>query len=213
MTELRAGARIRCADGEAGGHVDAFVVDPVAVRVTHVVAAVDHLGSRVVVAIEHVRHASPDLVELDLDRGALVAEPGFDEPDFKTPDEGWHNQDLPLDPGSYFLEPFASPLTGWTLTTHERVPTGEVLCRRGAEVVAADRRHVGRVDEFLVDPADGHITHVVVRDGHLRHRDVVLPIAHVTDLAADVVTLDLTTAEVEALPHVPVRRHGHVVAD
>lgn len=213
MTELRAGARIRCADGEPGGHVDAFVVDPVAVRVTHLVAAVDHLGTRVLVDLATVRAANPDEVELTLDQATLLGSPSFDEPDFKTPDDGWHNRDLPLDPGSYFLEPFASPLTGWSLTTHERVPPGEVTFRRGAEVVSSDQHHVGRVDEFLIDPTDGHLTHVVVRDGRIRQRDVVLPIANVTDLTADRVEVDLTDAEVDALPHIPVRRHGHVVAD
>jgi len=38
--------------------------------------------------------------------------------------------------------------------------------RRGTRVEATDG-HVGHVDEFVVNPENGHITHSVMREGHL----------------------------------------------
>ncbi len=49
---------------------------------------------------------------------------------------------------------------------YERIPPGELAVRRGARVETTDG-HAGRVDEFLVNPADGYITHLVLREGHL----------------------------------------------
>ncbi len=209
MTELRPGAPVVCVDGAAGGHVDAFVVDPVTMTVTHVVVAVDHLGTRVLLPLDAVEQASAEEVRVSRTSEQLFDGERFDEPDYKVPEEGWHAHDLPLDPGSYYLEPFASPLVGWSLTSHERVPRGEVAVRRGAEVVSSDGHHLGHIDEFLVDPDDGHITHVVVRSGLVRHNDVVVPVASAR-VDAGTVRLELTRSDVEALPHLPVRRHGHV---
>lgn len=212
MSELRVGAPILCADGQAGGTISAFIVDPVASAVTHLVVGVDHLGTRVVVPLAVLGEAHPDHVTITLTAEELLAGEVFDEPDYKTPDEGWHSRDIAVDPGSYYLQPFASPIAGWSLTSHERVPKGEVTFRRGVEVHSADGHHVGKVDELLVDPSDGHITHVVVREGHLRLRDVVVPVMSVARFADGKVVLDLDAAALEALPHLPVARHGHVQA-
>ena len=111
----------------------------------------------------------------------------------------------------YFLQPYASPLDPLLLAEHERIPVGEVTFRRGDEVHTSDGTRVGHVDELLVDPTDGHITHVVLREGHLlaRDEDVVVPIAGAR-FAEGVVTLAIDVTAVHALPHVPVRRGAHV---
>jgi sporulation protein YlmC with PRC-barrel domain len=78
--------------------------------------------------------------------------------------------------------------------------------RRGARVEATDG-HVGRVDEFLIDPESEHITHLVMREGHLwGQRDVTIPISKVDRMEEDTVYLKLDKGSVEALPTIPVRR-------
>ncbi len=212
MTEYRVGATIVGTDGELG-RLNALVIDPTTRTVTHLVVSHDRLAPRLLLPESVVTAANPDQIEVALDEAGLHACEQFDEPNYKTPDGELEYGDIVLDPGSYFLEPFASPLDGWVLTSHERVPKGEVTLRRGAEVYSSDGTRIGHVDEFLVDPSDGHITHVVVRSGILARKDVVIPLGNTSTVADERVVLDLDARQVDELPRIPVRRHGHVTSD
>ena len=89
---------------------------------------------------------------------------------------------------------------------HERIPPGELAVHRGAQVEAKDGP-VGQVDEFLVDPATGHITHLVMREGHLwGTKDVAIPVSQIGRLEEDTVHVKLDKAGIEALPVIPIRR-------
>ncbi len=90
---------------------------------------------------------------------------------------------------------------------HERIPAGEVVIRRGTPVKAADGQ-VGKVDEFLVDPKDDTITHLVLREGHLwDKRDVTIPVSEIDRIADDAVYLKLERKIIATLPTVPRRRN------
>jgi sporulation protein YlmC with PRC-barrel domain len=211
MTEYRVGATIVGTDGDLG-KLDALIIDPTAHTITHLVVSHDLLAPRVLIPESVVTSATPDRIEVALDEAGLHDCEPFDEPNYKTPEGELEYGDIVLDPGSYFLEPFASPLDGWVLTSHERVPKGEVTLRRGAEVYSSDGAKIGHVDEFLVDPSDGHITHVVVREGMLSKKDVVIPLGNTSTVSDERVVLDLGIRQVNELPKIPVRRHGHVTA-
>jgi sporulation protein YlmC with PRC-barrel domain len=66
---------------------------------------------------------------------------------------------------------------------------------------------VGRVDEFLVDPRNEHITHLIMREGHLwGQKDVSIPLSAIGHIEEDTVHLKLSKSEIEALPAIPIRR-------
>jgi sporulation protein YlmC with PRC-barrel domain len=211
MSELRAGAEVHGTDGRFGT-VDAVVVDPTTATVTHLVVAEQHLGPRFMVELDAVTESSPELVHLALDREGIEACPHFDEPAYVAGDVPLGITGTELDPGSYFMAPYAAPVDPMLLVEHERIPKGEVTFRRNDEVRSSDGTRLGHIDEFLVDPADGHITHVVVREPHLLRRDddVVVPIGAATQFAEGVVTLDLDVSAVHELPRIAVRRHRHL---
>jgi sporulation protein YlmC with PRC-barrel domain len=211
MSELRVGASVQGTDGELG-RVDALIVDPTTRAVTHLVVAGHHLAPRRLVPVAAVTEGQPEQTTLAIDRAAFDECPAFDEPSYNEPGGDFAYGDAVLTPGAYFLEPYASPFEGWALAEHERIPKGEVSIRRGDEVVSSDGTHVGHVDEFLVDPADNTITHVVLRQGHLfRHDDdVVIPVSSATRFDEGTVRLDLDLPAVEALPKIKVKRHHHV---
>jgi sporulation protein YlmC with PRC-barrel domain len=211
MNELRVGASVHGTDGELG-RVDALIVDPTTRAVTHLVVAGRHLAPRALVPIEVVTDRQPERVSVELDRAGLEACPAFDEPSYNEPGEDFAYGDSVLTPGAYFLEPYASPFEGWPLVEHERIPKGEISIRRGDEVLSSDGTRVGHVDEFLVDPTDNAITHVVLRQGHLfRHDDdVVIPVSSATRFEEGTLRLDLDLPAVEALPKIKVKRHRHV---
>ncbi len=213
MSEFRVGAVVQGEDGELG-RLDTLIVDPINRQVTHLVVSHDRLAPRLLVPVDKVVTASVDSVTIDLDEDSLHKCVRFDQPDFNEPGDDWVAEDVMLDPGSYFLQPFASPLDGWALATHERVPRGEVSIRRGSEVYTSDGTRAGHVDEFLVDPADDHITHVVLREGHVftHDDDVVIPVTNATHVEEGRIVLDIDLAQLAALDHIPVKRHGHVRA-
>jgi sporulation protein YlmC with PRC-barrel domain len=213
VSQFRVGAVVRGPQGELG-KIDALIVDPTSRRVTHLVVLRHRLGPRVLVPERAVLDATPEVVSVSLDDAGIEQCDLFDEPSYDRPDPAVTYDELALDPGSYFLEPYVSPIEGWVLAEHERIPKGEVSIRRGDDVLASDGSRLGQVDEFLVDPADGHITHIVLRQGHVfRHDDdVLIPVGSARFDEGQVV-LDLDAAAVEALPKIPVQRHRHVETD
>jgi sporulation protein YlmC with PRC-barrel domain len=208
--QLRVGARVRSSD-DLLGKLDALIVDPTERRVTHLVVS-DHLvAPRRLVPKARVMESTPDEVTLDVSRDEFESFEAFDEPDYNVPEDIASLGQLQIDPGFYYLEPYATPADGWLLSEHERVPKDEVALRRGVEVLSADGKHVGHVDEFLVDPQDGQVTHVVLRTGTLfKKRDVVVPVRRTSEFDDVALRLDLTVDELGELPRIPVKRHRHV---
>jgi uncharacterized protein YifN (PemK superfamily) len=89
---------------------------------------------------------------------------------------------------------------------HLQIPAGELAVRRGTRVEATDG-YVGHVDEFVVNPENGHITHLVMREGHLwGQKDVVIPLSAMGETREDTVFLKLDKHQIESLPTFPVRR-------
>ncbi len=75
-----------------------------------------------------------------------------------------------------------------------------------AEVYGPDGR-IGRVDEFLVNPTNSHVTHLVLREGHLwGQKDVTIPISEIDRIEDDVVYLKLDKYAVAHMPGTPIKR-------
>ena len=74
---------------------------------------------------------------------------------------------------------------------------------RGDPVVAKDGP-IGRVQGLVIDPADHHVTHVLLDEGHLwGAKRVAIPIGAVAEVNdADGVCVSLTKDEVRDLPPV-----------
>jgi hypothetical protein len=88
----------------------------------------------------------------------------------------------------------------------EQIPPGELAVHRGTEVEAVDG-YVGKVDEFLIDPLTGHITHLVLRTGHLwGERDITIPVSQIDRVAPEGVYLKLDKEAVNELPGITVHR-------
>ncbi|HTP01167.1 MAG TPA: PRC-barrel domain-containing protein, partial [Anaerolineales bacterium] len=101
--------------------------------------------------------------------------------------------------------PYVIPETAFTIE-HQRLPDGEIAVRRGTSVRASDGP-IGRVDELMIEPEDGRITHLVLREGHLRgQKDIAIPVSQIEKLDQDTVYLRLSKQEVKALPEIQIRR-------
>jgi hypothetical protein len=88
--------------------------------------------------------------------------------------------------GSYFYLPYVTSEIRIPVTIEQQqIPLGELVVRRGTRADATDG-YVGKVDEFIVNPHNGHITYLVMREGHLwGQKDVIIPISAMEDTGDD----------------------------
>ena len=81
------------------------------------------------------------------------------------------------------------------------VPLGETEVQRHDSVHAVDGE-IGRVEGFVVSPADHRLTHILLQEGHLwGRRQVAIPISAVASVDAGI-RLNITKKQVEDLPPV-----------
>jgi sporulation protein YlmC with PRC-barrel domain len=200
--DIPIGAEVKCADGPCG-HSTCVILNPVTRQVTHVVMKekwFPHVER--LVPVELVTESTPHQIQLRCTAEDLVELDSFTETEFLQSEEPFHIYDVE----EYRLWPYVLPEDEMLPVEFERVPPGELAVHRGAHVLARDGR-VGRVDEFLVNVADGHITHLVLREGHLwGQKDVTIPVSEIEGIEEDTVHLKLDKAGVEALPGITVRR-------
>jgi sporulation protein YlmC with PRC-barrel domain len=87
--------------------------------------------------------------------------------------------------------------------TYDTVPVGEVGVRRGQPVLATDGA-IGHVQGLVVHPDSGHVTHVLLQEGHLwGKKEVAIPISAV-DTSVDGTQLKIAKQDVENLPPVNI---------
>ena len=78
---------------------------------------------------------------------------------------------------------------------------GEVSVRRGQPVLATDGA-IGHVQGLVVHPESGHVTHVLLQEGHLwGKKEVAIPIGAIAS-TRDGIQLKLSKHEVQDLPPV-----------
>jgi sporulation protein YlmC with PRC-barrel domain len=210
------GSSVSCADGDFGELVD-VVVDPVNNRVTHLVIKPHGFGgiSRLV-PIEHVERApggraEPIRLALRSDQvhelEYVTEYASFTLGNVPKVDSGWDvgvesivampSDEIGLSGGEFL------PAAG---SQYDRIPAGEAELRHSTPIRSTDGDYVGEMGGFLVDNV-GKISDLVIERGHLwRRREVTIPIALVTQVQTDAVTINLSKADVRSLPSAKASR-------
>lgn len=194
---------VLCA-GKECGRSTSLIINPVNERVTHLVVTEKAFPNiERLVPIDKILASSPNSIQLRCTQTDLSDMDTFEETDFI--EAGQMEASLPYDE-PYEVWPYAMYETLPMALEHERIPAGEVVIRRGTSVEATDGA-VGKVDEFLVDPENDNISHLVLREGHLWGRkDVTIPVSEIDKITDEAVYLKLDKETIETLPTVPVRR-------
>jgi sporulation protein YlmC with PRC-barrel domain len=185
MEEFTLGARASCPDGFCGV-VSGTIVDPAARTVTHLV-------------IEPENGAVARLVPLDLVEGTAddvrlrctLDEFGRLDPAEKVLGDTWSGAgDSSRGLGQGRRRP---------LVVERAVPLGETEVYRHQSVQAVDGE-IGKVEGFMVNPADEKVTHILLEEGHLWGRkQVAIPVSAVASIE-DGIRLNITKRQVEDLP-------------
>ncbi len=209
--EIPLNVQVICCDGVCG-RSEAIILNPVTQEVTHfVVKAGGLLGGEFLVPLDAIFESDSTSIRLRWSRDDLALAEPFVKSVFIGKDESaFLSESLSA---STFFWPYSTaagdscqPALASLYEQEEQIPPGELALHRGAAVEATDGR-VGRVDEFLVDPVTGHITHLVLRKGHLwGERDVTIPVSRIARVAPDAVYLKLDKGAVNELPAIPVHR-------
>ena len=207
--EIPLKAQVECTDGVCG-RSEYVLMDPVVDQVTHLVVREDASPhTEYIVPVDIVTATTADTIELRCSKAELEHMDPFVQTEFveeKNPqmDRGYGGG---LGTGGLFYWPYVSPeRTVRVPKDVQQIPPGELAVRRGTRVEATDG-FVGKVDEFLVNPENGHITHLVMRAGHLwGQMDVTIPLEAIGVSLEDTMFLKLDKHQIESLPTVPVHR-------
>ena len=197
---FKIGAHVDATDGRCG-KLTRMIFDPVADLLTHLVVEPGHHEELAqLVPVNLVVGVEDDAIRLNCTKA-----------EFERLDAAEEVQFLPADPNATGYGTHASswPYYGLAMPLghhHEplfidRVPLGEVEIRRGDTVYARDGS-IGSVQGLVIDPADHHVTHVILQEGHVWGRkQVAIPIG-AANRAHGRIRVDLTKDEIEALPPV-----------
>jgi sporulation protein YlmC with PRC-barrel domain len=197
-TAFTIGADVSCTDG-ACGEVRRLIVDPVADTVTHLVVGPKHRRGHGRLVPVSLAGASAGQIRLRCTKA-----------EFEELDPAQETRQLPEEPaeptilGGY--DP-ASSTRRRQYVTEDSVPVGEAEVRPGDHVYATDGR-IGQVRGFVIDPASGHVAHVLLREGHLWGRkEVAIPVSAVTRVD-DGIRLGITRQQVQDLPPADIDHRG-----
>jgi hypothetical protein len=201
--KLRLGAKVVCSDGPAGT-LTRFIIDLDTGRVTHVdVANHTHGGGHLVPIAEiaeggdevHLSSTSAEFSAFQADQAYADVYPAssFYDPDalVQMPFIGFGGMGMFGAMSSGSVQPVREELT----------PKDETGVERHEPAYASGGHHVGHIDGLIVEPKDGHITYLLLGEGHIFNKqEVAIPSDAVLGVDEEGARLSLTKDEIEALP-------------
>jgi sporulation protein YlmC with PRC-barrel domain len=206
------GATAVCSDGFPG-EVKSVVIDPGARAVTHLVVEpkLEHgtaSGLARLVPLDHVeasaeeiglRYTEAEFKDLSPAEETLAEfVPGLNVPvQLLPPGEGWRDAGGPEVDGGTIPRIDEKEIIPLLPTTEAGQP--EVEEHRGDHVHATDG-HIGELHALRIDPGDGRVTQLLLKEGHLWGRkEVAIPIGNVSGFDAGI-QLNITKQQVRDLP-------------
>ena len=168
MSEIPLGAEVECLDGPCGKTIS-IVIDPTKKSVTHIVVRDKTLGEPAerLIPVEHLAESTEKKVRLNIRRGEVAGMETIIKTRYQKTKhvdfmESYIGHDF-----DFYLLPYATPMkTDSIAIDEEQIPPGELAIHRGARVEATDGK-AGMLGEFLVNPLTGHISHLILMEGHL----------------------------------------------
>lgn len=203
MTDIPLNAKVQCSD-EACGKTSNVIINPVTHFVTHIVVTDKKLpkNSTRLVPIDMVASTTPDQITLSCTKADVAAMQPFIVDHFVQESgsgTAWSS-------GDAYSSQYVINDTGYDNVQAANMPKGGLEIYAGMKVEASDGK-IGKLDELVLDPKTGEITHILLREGHLfGKKDVAVALSDVDFTDGDTIYLNLDKATVKALPAVKVKR-------
>ncbi len=208
--EIPLQAQVECTDGVCGRSVY-VLINPLAEKVTHLVVREDASPyTAYIVPVEAVSATIVDTIQLRCSKAQLKKMDPFVQTEFveeKVPSGDFLAGNGMYGMGSFYYLPYVtSDGKAYESVKTQQIPPGELAVHRGTRVEAKDG-YVGKVDEFVVNPKNGFITHLVMREGHpWGKKDVIIPLSAMDKTLDGTMFLKLNKHDIESLPTFPVHR-------
>lgn len=186
---------VYCSDGKFG-KTTAIIVDPATEKVSFIaVSDPERMYTEYLVPIIGIANVDESKVELSYSKAEVEKLEKFSEADFL---------DIPYY-GYDSLDGMSDMTTNIYRKEHD--PEGFVVVSKGMAVEATDG-FVGNVDELVIDPKTGIVTHLVMCTGHLWGSvEISIPVYQIKEIDSFSVHLDRDKDSIETLPAVQIRRH------
>lgn len=207
------GADIYSSRGEKLGTLDRVIIDPNTREVTHIVVEKGFLfTTNKVVSMDNVDPGAEGNITLRTSEQDLNKFQDFEESEYVSLDA----TDYPEGEGnvtpSYWYPPVnvawwrtgmhmpypAMPV--YTLSTRQNIPEGTVAMQEGAKVVSRDDKHVGNIEQLIVDSEDNRVTHFVISEGLLFKERKLIPVLWISNIEENEVRLSVSSGTLERLP-------------
>ncbi len=166
-------AEVSCSDGLFGKSTHVILM-PKTEKITHVVVVYGlNPETGYLVPVDHIVESTSDMIRLNCTREELFKMPVFNQVEYLP-------TSVTAGVNPYMMFPaYYAPNAVSVKVEVDTIPVGELAIRRGAGVEARDG-YVGRVDEFLINPNNDGITHLVLREGHLwGQKDISIPVSQI----------------------------------
>ncbi|MBG7610166.1 MAG: PRC-barrel domain containing protein [Anaerolineae bacterium] len=193
---------VHCTDGHCGRSTH-IILNPVTEKVSHLVVKPKRSSANErLVSVKLIANTAAEVILLNCSQEEFKKLESFNQPDFIYTDLPQHA----TDPNLTLLWPYVVPIKRIVDDKIRRIPPGELAVRRGTRVHAIDGK-VGRVDEFVVGPVSGNITHLVLREGHpWKEKEITIPVVHIDRIEQNIVYLNVDKNTIASMPSVPVKR-------
>lgn len=203
MYDIHLSADVLCTDGPCGKSTH-IILNPVTRRVTHFALEDKKLPDNPtrLVPVSKVSAAAPTEISLNCSIDDVARMPPFIVDHYV---EASFSGDV-SERGSAYLHPYEindKPYDGFE---EENVPADEIAVASGMQIEATDGK-VGKLNDLVLDPNTGEITHLLMREGHLWGKKLVsIPVSVVETTLGDVIYLNISQKEVHGLPVVPLKK-------
>jgi hypothetical protein len=208
--EIPLQAQVESTDGICERSV-CVLINPVIDQATHVVVKEDASpNTEYVVPVDFVAETIVDTIRLRCSQAELEKMEPFIKTAYveeKAPAIDFGHSNGMYGMGSHYYLPYVTAdRTVYESVKSQQIPPGELTVWHGTRIEAKDG-YAGHVDEFVVNPENGHITHMVMREGHLwGQKAVIIPLSALSANHDNTVFLKLDKRQIEALPTFPLRQ-------
>ena len=205
------GADVYSSQGERLGTLNRVIIDPNSREVTHIVIEKGLLfTTNKVVSIDRVNKENEDRIVLTPVAQDLEQLDDFEESHYVNLDDtDYPGSDVTT---SFWYPPVdyawwrsgvslgTPPMPVYAVRTTQNIPEGTVALEEGAQVVSADNKDVGNIEQLVVDSQDNRITHFVVSAGLLFKERKLIPVTWISTIGEQKVRLSVNAGTLERLP-------------
>jgi uncharacterized protein YrrD len=206
---------IYSANGDKLGTLERVVMDPESKEVTQLVISKGLLfKTNKIVAMDMVDPAIEDKITLRTPKQDVDDFQDFEETHYVNLDQT-ENPTSDEVPAAFWYPPINlawwraggtdNPITYpampiYVAKAEQNIPEGTIALEEGAKVMSSDDKHIGNVEQVIIDPQDKRVTHFIVSEGTLFKERKLIPVVWIARIDENEVYLSSTAKTLERLP-------------